>query len=227
VYNIREFANLLGITPETLRVWEREGKIKPVRTKGRHRRYDDEMLRDLLNKSKPQIQRKTILYARVSSTGQSDDLKRQIDKLETFALSRGYCYEIYQDIGSGLNFNRKEFNRLVLEILSGKVDRVVVNYKDRLMRFGFELFEKICQTNLTSIVIINQTEAISFQTGVSINADDNEELTKDLIAIITTFSAKLYGARSHKNKRLISEVKNVVYSEDTIELNGRAGEAIG
>lgn len=227
MYNIREFANLLGITPETLRVWEREGKIKPVRTKGRHRRYDDEMLRDLLNKSKPQIQRKTILYARVSSTGQSDDLKRQIDKLETFALSRGYCYEIYQDIGSGLNFNRKEFNRLVLEILSGKVDRVVVNYKDRLMRFGFELFEKICQTNLTSIVIINQTEAISFQTGVSINADDNEELTKDLIAIITTFSAKLYGARSHKNKRLISEVKNVVYSEDTIELNGRAGEAIG
>ncbi len=105
MYNIREFANLLGITPETLRVWEKEGKIKPFRTKGRHRRYDDEMLRDLLNKSKPQIQKKTVLYARVSSTGQSDDLKRQIEQLETFALSRGYCYEIYQDIGSGLNFN--------------------------------------------------------------------------------------------------------------------------
>lgn len=217
MYNIREFANLLGITPETLRVWEKEGKIKPFRTKGRHRRYDDEMLRDLLNKSKPQVQKKTVLYARVSSTGQSDDLKRQIEQLETFALSRGYCYEIYQDIGSGLNFNRKEFNRLVLEILSGKVDRVVVNYKDRLIRFGFELFEKICQTNNTEIVIINQTKAISFQ----------EELTKDLIAIITTFSAKLYGSRSHKNKRLINEVKNVIYSEDTIEPNRRAGEATG
>jgi predicted site-specific integrase-resolvase len=217
VYNIREFAKLLGITPETLRVWEKEGKIKPFRTKGRHRRYDDEMLRDLLNKSKPQIQKKTVLYARVSSTGQSDDLKRQISKLETFALSRGYCYEIYSDIGSGLNFNRKEFNKLVMEILSGKIDRVVLNYKDRLMRFGFELFEKICQTNNTEIVVINQTKAISF----------TEELTKDLIAIITSFSAKLYGARSHKNKRLISEVKNVIYSEDTIETNRRAGEATG
>ena len=143
MYNIREFAKLLGITPQTLRVWEKEGKIKPFRTKGRHRRYDDEMLRDLLNKSKPQIQKKTVLYARVSSNGQSgvhesgvhesDDLKRQISQLETFALSRGYCYEIYQDIGSGLNFNRKEFNRLVLEILESKIDRVVVNYKDRLM----------------------------------------------------------------------------------------------
>lgn len=208
---------MLGITPETLRVWEREGKIKPFRTKGKHRRYDDEMLRDLLNKSKPQVQKKTVLYARVSSTGQSDDLKRQINQLETFALSRGYCYEIYQDIGSGLNFNRKEFNRLIMEILSGKVLRVVVNYKDRLMRFGFELFEILCQTNNTDIVIINQTEVISFQ----------EELTKDLIAIITTFSAKLYGARSHKNKRLISEVKNVIYSEDTVEPNRRAGEATG
>jgi len=85
------------------------------------------------------------------------------------------------------------------------------------MRFGFELFYKICQTNNTEIVIINQTEAISF----------HEELTKDLIAIITTFSAKLYGARSHKNKRLIKEVKNVIYSEDTIELNGRTGETTG
>ena len=217
MYNIREFAKLLGITPQTLRVWEKEGKIKPVRTKGRHRRYDDEMLREIFHKSKPQIQKKTVLYARVSSTGQSDDLKRQISQLETFALSRGYCYEIYQDIGSGLNFNRKEFNRLVLEILSGKVDRVVVNYKDRLMRFGFELFEKICQNNDTEIVVINQTEAISF----------TEELTKDLIAIITTFSAKLYGAKSHKNKRLISEVKNVIYSEDTIEPNKRAGETTG
>ena len=217
MYNIREFAKLLGITPQTLRVWEKEGKIKPVRTKGRHRRYDDEMLREILFKSKPQVQKKTVLYARVSSTGQSDDLKRQINQLETFALSRGYCYEIYQDIGSGLNFNRKEFNRLVMEILSGKVLRVVLNYKDRLMRFGFELFEKICQTNNTEIVVINQTKVISFQ----------EELTKDLIAIITSFSAKLYGARSHKNKRLIDEVKNVIYSEDTIELNRRAGEATG
>jgi len=208
---------LLGITPQTLRVWEKEGKIKPVRTKGRHRRYDDEMLREIVYKSKPQVQKKTVLYARVSSTGQIEDLKRQISQLETFALSRGYCYEIYQDIGSGLNFNRKEFNKLVMEILSGKVLRVVVNYKDRLMRFGFELFEKICQNNLTSIVIINQTEAVSF----------TEELTKDLIAIITTFSAKLYGARSDKNKRLISEVKNVIYSEDKVEPNRGAGETIG
>ena len=222
---------MLGITPQTLRVWEKEGKIKPVRTKGGHRRYDDEMLREILHKSKPQIQRKTVIYARVSSISghkshcyQSDDLERQISKLETFALSHGYCYEIYQDIGSGLNFNRKEFNRLVIEILSGKVDRVVVNYKDRLMRFGFELFYKICQTNNTEIVIINQTKSPlpPFDKG-----GFQEELTKDLIAIITTFSAKLYGARSHKNKRLISEVKNVVYSEDTVELNRRAGETTG
>jgi len=225
VYNIREFAKLLGITPETLRVWERKGKIKPFRTKGRHRRYDDEMLREILFKSKPQVQKKTVLYARVSSTGQSDDLKRQINQLETFALSRGYCYEIYQDIGSGLNFNRKEFNRLVMEILSGKVQRVVLNYKDRLMRFGFELFEKICQTNNTEIVVINQTKVISTHPYPS--QEGTEELTKDLIAIITSFSAKLYGARSHKNKRLIDEVKNVIYSEDTIELNRRAGEATG
>jgi len=85
------------------------------------------------------------------------------------------------------------------------------------MRFGFELFEKICQTNNTEIVIINKTKAISFQ----------EELTKDLIAIITTFSAKLYGSRSHKNKRLINEVKNVIYSEDTVEPNRRARETMG
>jgi excisionase family DNA binding protein len=223
VYNIREFAKLLGITPQTLRVWEKEGKIKPVRTKGRHRRYDDEMLREIVYKSKPQVQKKTVLYARVSSNGQIEDLKRQISQLETFANSRGYCYEIYQDIGSGLNFNRKEFNKLVMEILSGKVDRVVLNYKDRLMRFGFELFERICQNNNTEIVIINQTEAISTHPYPS--QEGKEELTKDLIAIITSFSAKLYGARSHKNKRLISEVKNVIYSEDTVESNRRTGEA--
>ena len=96
-----------------------------------------------------------------------------------------------------------------------------------MLRFGFELFEILCQTNNTEIVIINQTEVLSFHTGVSINADDNEELTKDLIAIITTFSAKLYGSRSHKNKRLISEVKNVIYSEDTVKSNRRTGEATG
>ena len=190
--SIREAAKILGVSQETLRRWEDAGKISVTRTPKGHRRYDLMMLRNF-GKYVPVDNNKTLAYARVSTQGQKDDLIRQVNLLETFCASKGWQYEVIEDLGSGINFNKKGLKNLINKILNREINRLVITNKDRLLRFGSELIFSICAANSVEVVIINKTEEKTFE----------EELVADVLEIITVFSAKLYGKRSHKTKKLI------------------------
>ncbi len=197
---ISEASKLLGVAKSTLRRWEEEGKLIPdVRTKGGQRRYK---LSSLLpeTKHKNSYNRKTIAYIRVSSYDQKDDLERQKKVLEMYCASNGWDFEIISDLGSGINYNKKGLKTLINSIIDGEVGRLVITHKDRLLRFGAELIFAICEAKEVEVVIINKGEDTTFE----------EDLAKDVLEIITVFSARLYGARSHKNKKLIEGMKKVV-----------------
>jgi hypothetical protein len=187
-------ASILGVTPKTVRLWEKEGKISSIKTEGGHRRfYPSEVLK---NKKQSNM---TIGYARVSTSEQKDDLDRQKKILELYCAEKGWNCEIISDIGSGINYNKKGLERLIKLICLGEIERLVVSHKDRLLRFGSEIIFSICEQHNVEIVIINK----------SINSTFEEELTNDVLEIITVFSAKLYGSRSHKNKKIIDKVNKV------------------
>lgn len=145
--------------------------------------------------------RNTVAYARVSSSDQKEDLARQVAVLEAFCSSHGFTYEVIQDIGSGMNYYKKGLKRLLDDILEGKVGRLVITHKDRLLRFGAELVFSICEAKQVEVIIINKGEE---------NVRFEEELTKDVLEIITVFSARLYGSRSNKNKKLLQDVRQAV-----------------
>lgn len=196
---IGKAAKILGVSISTLRRWELEGKISSKRTSGLHRRYD-------LAKLKPESihysssPRKTIAYARVSSRDQVRDLERQKELLELYCASQGWTFEMVSDLGSGMNYYKKGLKRLLNEMLSEKIGRLVITHKDRLLRFGAELVFAICESKNVEVVILNQSEEGRFE----------EELAKDVLEIITVFSARLYGSRSRKNQKLIEGMKKAV-----------------
>ena len=197
---ISEASKLLGVAKSTLRRWEEEGKLIPdIRTKGGQRRYKLSSLLPEM-KHKNSYNRKTIAYARVSSYDQKDDLERQKQLLEMYCASNGWDFEILSDLGSGINYNKKGLKTLINSIIDGEVGRLVITHKDRLLRFGAELIFAICEAKEVEVVIINKGEDTTFE----------EDLAKDVLEIITVFSARLYGARSHKNKKLIEGMKKVV-----------------
>ncbi|ELR99781.1 IS607 family transposase [Gloeocapsa sp. PCC 73106] len=192
-----EAAKLLGVSVKTLYRWEDAGKISPIRTPGNQRRYP---LNQLLWATKPTTtvsNRLTIVYARVSSDDQKQDLKRPIEVLESYAAVHGWSYEVIQDKGSGLNYRKKGLNRLIKLIVTGQVERLILIHKDRLLRFGSDLIFSLCEIFATEIIIINQSESSTYE----------ECLVQDVLEIITVFSARLYGSRSHKNKDLITKLK--------------------
>lgn len=135
---IGEASVALGVSITTLRRWEAEGKLIPERTAGRQRRYDLAKLKPELFLGAPQG-RKTIAYARVSSHDQKDDLERQKQVLESYCAQQGWTFEVIADLGSGMNYNKKGLKRLLNEIIEGRLGRLVVAHKDRLLRFGAEL----------------------------------------------------------------------------------------
>ncbi len=192
--SIKEASKLLGVTTKTLRLWEKEGKLTSFRTEGGHRRYKTEDL--LKSKKEDSI---TIAYARVSTNGQKEDLERQVQLLELYCTSKGFQFEIIKDLGSGLNYKKKGLIRLVKLICSNHVDRLVLTNKDRLLRFGSELIFTLCEIFSIEICIINKSEESTFE----------EDLTNDVLEIITVFSSRLYGSRSHKNKKLVEQLKEV------------------
>ncbi|MFN4280443.1 IS607 family transposase [Thermosynechococcus sp.] len=192
--SISQAAKLKGVSTQTLRRWEAEGKLIPERTAGGHRRYDLAQL--MGTKSELSF---TVGYARVSSHDQKEDLLRQVEVIELFCASNGWQVEIIQDIGSGLNYSKKGLKRLINLITDHRVERLVLTHKDRLLRFGSELIFSLCEIFGTEVVIINRTEDSFFE----------EDLAEDVLEIITVFSARLYGSRSHKNKQLLQELKNV------------------
>ena len=142
--SIGKAAKELGVTTKTLRRWEAAGKITSERTPRGHRRYDLAQLLSVTSR-KTREDRKTIAYARVSSHDQKEDLARQACVLESYCASHGWAYEIYQDLGSGLNYNKKGLRKLIKEICFGHVQRLVVTHKDRLLRFGAELIFSLCE----------------------------------------------------------------------------------
>lgn len=196
---IGQAAKVLGVSISTLRRWEAEGRIKPSRTEGGTRRYDLAILRPELAHAAPS-DRRTIAYARVSSHDQKADLERQKQVLELYCAKQGWTYEIVSDLGSGMNYRKKGLQRLLDDIINGSVGRLVITHKDRLLRFGAELVFSICEVKRVEVVILNQGEDASFE----------EDLAKDVLEIITVFSARLYGARSRKNAKLIAGVEQAV-----------------
>ena len=138
----------------------------------------------------------TIGYCRVSSNKQRDDLDRQIENVRAYLLAQGKPYEILSDIGSGINYSKKGLQTLIQRIMGGGVNKVVVLYKDRLLRFGFELVEYIASLKDCKIEIIDNTEKT-----------EQQELVEDLVQIITVFSCRLQGKRANKAKRMIKELK--------------------
>ena len=202
--NIKEASEYLHVAQGTLRRWENEGLITPTRTTGGHRRYSEQDLLEILSKKNMvnSSDRYTVGYCRVSTYPQKDDLQRQIDCVSNYCIAKGYQFKIITDIGSGLNYKKPGLNKLLELICTGQIDRIVLNYKDRLVRNGFELIEKICKMHNVSIEIINLIE------------DNNQnELVEDVLAIITVYSAKLYGSRSHKNK-IITDTNKQLFNGD-------------
>jgi excisionase family DNA binding protein len=188
-------AEALGVSTSTLRRWEAKGRLRPARTKGGQRRYD---LAALFPQGHGTAQPcRTIAYARVSSRGLTADLDRQQQVLELYCTSRGWMFEVIADLGSGMNYHKKGLKRLLDEILADKVGRLVLTHKDRLLRFGAELVFAICQAKGVEVVIINQGDDSSFE----------EDLASDVLELVTVFSARLYGSRSHKNQKLIDGMR--------------------
>jgi len=206
--SISEAAHVLGVNASTLGRWEREGLIESFRTNGGHRRYDLDQLRGLvhtLGRGGPEL-RVSVGYARVSSHDQKEDLVRQIRVLSDYCTAHGWEHEVLQDLGSGLNYDKRGLRVLIKRICSGAVARLVLTHKDRLLRFGAEIVFSLCEHFGTEVVIINRSEDSSYE----------EDLTRDVLEIITVFSARLYGSRSHKNKKLVQSLK-----EATRGLEGR------
>lgn len=199
LYSIGEAAKYLGVSVSTLRRWEIGGKLVPERTQGQQRRYPISLLATNLTKISSQ-NRLTLAYARVSSYDQKSDLERQKQLLEMYCASKGWSFEIVSDLGSGMNYNKKGLKRLINSILLGEIGRLVITHKDRLLRFGAELIFSICEMKNVEVIIVNQGDEPTFE----------EELAKDVLEIITLFSARLYGSRSNKNKKIIENLKNAV-----------------
>lgn len=197
---VAETAQFLGVSKSTLRRWEREGRLLPdERTAGGQRRYDLVKLRPNAFHAGP-VAKTTIAYARVSSHDQKDDLARQGQMLEMFCSANGWTFEIISDLGSGMNYHKRGLRNLLEKIVTGDVDRLVLTHKDRLLRFGAELVFTICEMKDIEVVIINKGQEPSFE----------EELAQDVLEIITVFSARLYGGRSHKNKKMLEKLKGAV-----------------
>lgn len=195
--SIGKFAKEIGLSVQHLRKLHDDNILIPdVITKGGTRYYSDEQLQAYLNKDNPQQELPIILYARVSTRSQKDDLDRQVENLKSYAISKGYSFEIITDIGSGINYTKQGLKQLIQKINNKEISKIVILYKDRLIAFGFELIAYLCELNNISIELIDNT-----------TTSTKPELTNDLIQLITVFANKLYGPKSKKTLRLIQEVK--------------------
>ncbi len=181
--SVGEMASRLGVHAQTLRRWSRQGLLpEALRTPGNHRRYE---IKEPRNGS-------TVGYVRVSSHDQKNDLVTQAARLKEKSAERGFPVEqIISDIGSGMNVKKRGFLKLMGMLLSGQVSHLVIMHKDRLLRFGSEIIFLICRTFNIKVTILEESPAKTHM----------EQLAADLVEIVTVFSSKLYGMRSHTNRR--------------------------
>lgn len=186
IYNIEEFAKRVGRGKSTLRRWDSEGLLIAKRLPSGHRYYDESDVRTVLGIKA--AKRRTVVYCRVSSAGQKDDLKSQVKAMEDFCTNSGTSVDEWiTEVGGGMNFTRKRFLRLMSSIQAGEVSKLIVAHKDRLVRFGFDYFDYMAKENGCEILVVNQ-ESLSPQ----------QEMVEDLLAIVHTFSCRLYGLRKYK-----------------------------
>ena len=201
-YNVRQFADLIGVSVGTLQRWDRQGRLKPQRTPGNRRLYTDEHLALVGRSSRPNG-RITAAYARVSSQAQKPDLDNQVRVLEQFCAANGWAVDEWiREIGGGLNFNRRYFLRILDAVIHGRMKRLIVAHRDRLCRFGFEMIEHLCRTHDCDLVVMNQ-ESLS----------PEQEMVQDMLSIVHCFSARLYGLRNYR-KSLRQALENDTQSQD-------------
>lgn len=217
-YRISDLSRFFGVTDVTLRTWEKEGRIKFLRTEGKSRYLTKDLLIEELDKrglfidNRP-MNKKDVLYARVSSNDQKGDLDRQIIFLLTNIADLQQPV-VLSEVGSGLNDKRKKFQTLIKMIINDEVSRIFVTYKDRLTRFGFNMLEEICKLKDVQIIVVNQDKE---------KQSVEDELVSDMMSLIVSFSGKLYGMRSKQKKKKIelSDLENLDYKvpENEIDLN--------
>ena len=195
-YSIGEFAKAVGKSVQTIRNWDKSGYLVPCHvSQGGHRYYSQQQLDLYLKVPIVSVPRSIVCYCRVSSAKQKDDLERQIDYVAKYCVARGYAFSVITDIGSGINYKKKGLKQLLTMICNQEVDKLIILYKDRLVRFGYELIQFLCERYCTDIEIIDSTEKT-----------EQEELVEDLVQIITVFSCKLQGKRASKTHRMIDEL---------------------
>ena len=190
-YKPNEFAEMIGVSVKTLQRWDKDKKLIAFRSPTNRRYYTHNQYVEYMGKIiQEKDKRKTIIYTRVSSSGQKDDLNNQVEFLKQFANARGLIVdEVFEDIGSGLNYNRRKWNKLLEDCMLGLVKIIIIAHKDRFIRFGYDWFEKFLKSNGVEIIVVNN-ETLSPQ----------EEMIQDLISIIHVFSCRIYGLRKYKKK---------------------------
>ena len=202
-YKPGDFAELLGVSVKTLQRWDREGILKANRTPTDRRYYTYDQYLQFKGIKTEKDNRQTVIYARVSTRNQKEDLQNQVTFLRQFCNAKGMIVDqCIEEYGSGLNYNRKKWNRLLEEVMEQKVKTIVVTHQDRFIRFGYDWFERFCEKFHTMIVIVNNEEL-----------SPQEELVQDMISILHVFSCRLYGLRKYKNQikrdeEIVKELQN-------------------
>ena len=189
-YKPKEFAELLNVTVKTLQRWDREKTLVANRTPTNRRYYTYDQYLQFKGIGKDADSRKIVIYTRVSTRNQTDDLENQVDFLQQYVNAKGLIVdEIIRDYGSGLNYNRKKWNQLLGEVMENKIKMILVSHKDRFVRFGFDWFEKFCNKFNVEIVVV-KNEKLS----------PHEELVQDIVSILHLFSCRLYGLGKYKKQ---------------------------
>ncbi len=189
-YKPKEFAKLLNVSVKTLQRWDREQILIAHRTPTNRRYYTYDQYLQFKGIKKVEDSRKIVIYSRVSTRNQADDLENQVDFLQQYANARGLIVDdIIRDYGSGLNYNRKKWNQLLAEVMEGKVRMILVSHKDRFVRFGFDWFEKFCNKFGVEIIVV-KNEKLS----------PHEELVQDIVSILHVFSGRVYGLRKYEKR---------------------------
>ena len=189
-YKPGDFAELLGVSVKTLQRWDREGILKANRTPTDRRYYTYDQYLQFKGIKTEKDNRQTVIYARVSTRNQKEDLQNQVTFLRQFCNAKGMIVDqCIEEYGSGLSYNRKKWNQLLEEVMEQKIKTIVVTHQDRFIRFGYDWFERFCEKFHTMIVIVNNEEL-----------SPQEELVQDMISILHVFSCRLYGLRKYKNQ---------------------------
>lgn len=187
---LSEASELLKVSQKTLRRWDKTNKIKTIRTDGGHRRIPASEI-DRIQGIKSPERTVTLAYCRVSTQKQNDNLERQVGRVLEFCNTNGWLVELFKETGSGLNDNRRLFKQLLERVGKPDVKRVVVEYKDRLTRFGFETFATYCSNLNVELVVIEQAEQKEFE----------QEFAEDIISLVASYSGRLSGKRGGRKKK--------------------------